>query len=316
MLSSLLRTIPKRTSFEPEPEDYFQASLGLIFTDDLQNTHGDADTFVRYRSNGYGDLDISVADPQAASERSKFAHHLWNAGVLMGELVGGRRKQGQNPPADDDDDWGRRKFLDGALWWLSEEEEKMWNVQGETVIELGAGAGLGGIMSALAGAKEVAITDYPAESILNTLRTNVSKAVPENVRGAVVVAGHKWGDVASPFAASHRGRFTHVLAADTLWLASEHDALVCSMLHFLAPHPAARIHVIAGFHTGRAKLAAFFEDAVPNAGLEIERIFEMDADGRRRPWQPGAPDEPVGERKKWLVVASLRRGPAMNGNER
>jgi hypothetical protein len=78
MLSGLLRAIPKSTSYEPDPEDYFQSSLGLIFTDDLQNQHGDPGTYVRYRSNGYGDLDFEVADPRDETARTKFAHYLWN----------------------------------------------------------------------------------------------------------------------------------------------------------------------------------------------------------------------------------------------
>lgn len=87
----------------------------------------------------------------------------------------------------------------------------------------------------------------------------------------------------------------------------EHDNLARSMLHFLSPAPDARVFVMAGFHTGRAKLAPFFERAVPQEGLEVEEIWEMDADGKRRVWEPERAEEPVGERKRWLVVARLRR---------
>jgi nicotinamide N-methyltransferase len=137
MLSALLRATPKVPSREPEPEDYFQASLGLIFTDDLQNQHGDPDTFVTYRSNGYGDLKLDVADPQGETERTKFAHHLWNAGVLMAELVGGRKKEYKGDI--EEEEWGRRNFAEGKNWWVDEEEEMKWDVENETVIELGAG---------------------------------------------------------------------------------------------------------------------------------------------------------------------------------
>jgi hypothetical protein len=88
------------------------------------------------------------------------------------------------------------------------------------------------------------------------------------------------------------------------------------MQYFLAPAPSARILVIAGFHTGRAKLAAFFENAVPNSALEVEEIFELDADGRRRVWQAHAAEEAVGERKKWLVVAKLKRNMMGDGHIR
>ena len=137
MLNALLRAIPKDAASIPDPEDYCYSSLGLIFTDDIQNQHGDPDTVVHYRSNGYGDLVFQVADPQAETERTKFAHHLWNSGVLLGELVGGRGSEGKIKPADDA--WGQRSYSSGKDWWLAQEDEKKWRVKGESVIELGAG---------------------------------------------------------------------------------------------------------------------------------------------------------------------------------
>jgi nicotinamide N-methyltransferase len=79
------------------------------------------------------------------------------------------------------------------------------------------------------------------------------------------------------------------------------------MLHFLSRDPKARVFVIAGFHTGRARMACFFEETVPQVGLETEEIWEMAANGSRRPWKPYAPEELIGERKKWQVVARLKR---------
>jgi hypothetical protein len=89
----------------------------------------------------------------------------------------------------------------------------------------------------------------------------------------------------------------------------EHDNLAQSMLYFLSDAPHARIYCIAGFHTGRAKVAPFFEDVIPRQGLEVEEIFEMDADGRRRAWarERDGGTENIGERKKWLVLARIRR---------
>jgi nicotinamide N-methyltransferase len=135
MLSSLLRARPKLASTIPDPEDIFQSSLGLIFTDDLQNQHGDPGTIVQYRSNGYGDLEFDVADPSGEVERTKFAHYLWNAGVLMGEVIGGEGKNSRVV----DEQWGVRRFKDGRTWWLREEEADAWKVNGEKVLELGAG---------------------------------------------------------------------------------------------------------------------------------------------------------------------------------
>ncbi|PSN67682.1 hypothetical protein BS50DRAFT_633380 [Corynespora cassiicola Philippines] len=296
------------------PEDIFGPALGPIFTDDLQNMHGDDDegTRVVYSpSNGAvvvggGDggeggnkgevVELATARISGEEERGKYAHYLWNAGVLVGELVSGRGEGGKE---------------EGEEWWVDGEEEGWWDVTGEKVLELGAGVGLGGIMSALAGAEEVTITDYPAPSLLSTLRQNASHNLPPALQSRTTVQGHKWGDLTSPFACSHAGRYTRVLAADCLWMPHEHANLARSMLHFLSPQdPRARVLVVAGFHTGRAKLARFFEEAVPAEGLEVERIFEVDAEGRRRTWDAGRGGgrEDVGERKKWLVVARLRRG--------
>jgi nicotinamide N-methyltransferase len=135
MLSSLLRAQPKSATAIPDPEDIFQSSLGLIFTDDLQNQHGDPGTIVQYRSNGYGDLEFEVADPSGEIERTKFAHYLWNAGVLMAEFVGGHGKKEKG-----DGEWGVRRFREGRMWWLDEDELDSWKVAGETVLELGAGS--------------------------------------------------------------------------------------------------------------------------------------------------------------------------------
>lgn len=131
--------------------------------------------------------------------------------------------------------------------------------------------------------------------------------IPSPLESKVSIQRHIWGDTTTAFAISAAGTYTRVLAADTLWMPGEHTNLAHSMLHFLSPDPAARVFVIAGFHTGRARMAAFFEEAVPEVGLQIEEIFEMDADGRRRGWEPKAEEELIGERKKWLVVARLKR---------
>lgn len=113
----------------------------------------------------------------------------------------------------------------------------------------------------------------------------------------------------SRFSQENGGCFTRILAADCLWMPHEHRNLARSMLHFLSSSSNARVLVIAGFHTGRAKLAPFFEEVIGDEGLGIEEIYEMDADGMRRKWQAERDGgrENIGERKKWLVVARLRR---------
>ncbi|KAF1986833.1 hypothetical protein K402DRAFT_393460 [Aulographum hederae CBS 113979] len=297
MLPSLVRLLPRAS--EPDPEDIFTSSLGLIFTDDTQCQHGGLDAQVIYKSRKFAkDITLTSAEPEGEIERRKFAHYVWNAGILMGELVGGRpgRVESDDMSLEDDRDW-----------WLSETEQKAWDVAGETVLELGAGVGLGGILSALAGASEVAITDYPAPTILEALKTNIAFNLPEKARRKTILAGHTWGSLQDDFSREHRGTYTRILAADCLWMPHEHHNLARSMLHFLSPADEARVLVLAGFHTGRSNLAPFFEEVVPDEGLKVEEIWECDIDGKRRDWDPLREEEAGGERNKWLVVARLRR---------
>lgn len=125
----------------------------------------------------------------------------------------------------------------------------------------------------------------------------------------MTVEGHLWGDITSDFAVANAHKYTRVLAADCLWMLREHENLAKSMLHFLADTPDARVLCIAGFHTGRAKLVPFFEDVLPQQGLEVEDMYEMDADGVRRSWvrERDGGRENIGERKKWLVITTRIR---------
>lgn len=128
----------------------------------------------------------------------------------------------------------------------------------------------------------------------------------------VEVAGHAWGDLATAPAAPHhhhhRRAFDRVLACDCLWMPSQHDNLLRSIEWFLAEGAAARCWVVGGFHTGRASTRAFFAaERLAAAGLEVERIWERDCDGAERAWSWDRGVEDVGERKRWLVFAVLRR---------
>lgn len=142
MLSSLV-FVRHPPSNIPDPEDIFSSALGSIFTDDLRNEHGDdADSVIVYKSPKYGELEFTVADPSGEDSRRKFAHYLWNAGVLMGELVGGRAatKEGERMDSGlfDNEEVSRQKW-GVENWWVGNQEEKLWRVKNETVLELGAG---------------------------------------------------------------------------------------------------------------------------------------------------------------------------------
>jgi nicotinamide N-methyltransferase len=124
------------TDHVESPEDFLSSSLSSLFTDDVRNQHGDGpDTTIVYHSRKFGDIELRTADVSGRELTDKFAHCLWNAGILMTELVGGKPGD-ENASRDldcEEGDGGNRE------WWVPEDEEELWGVKGETVLELGAG---------------------------------------------------------------------------------------------------------------------------------------------------------------------------------
>lgn len=106
-LTDLIIVVPPDD--EDEPEDIFAAAPGFLFTDDLRNHHGDNRSLLVYKSKRFGDIELRTADPKSENDRKLFAHYLWNAGIMMAELIG--------------------------------QESSKWSVKGQRVLELGAGVG-------------------------------------------------------------------------------------------------------------------------------------------------------------------------------
>ncbi|KNG79944.1 nicotinamide N-methyltransferase [Aspergillus nomiae NRRL 13137] len=336
MLHSRLRPLPRRRtplssspsapppdfhdedSVEDEsPEDLFGAFLPHLFPDDAPSFHGDPGQHLLYSSPRYGALDIMVPSyPQQSDNHSEeiaaglpradgkvndvdqgrrlFAHFLWSAAMVVAEGVENAEQLSSVGQLDSD--------------------TAMWNVTGESVLELGAGAALPSVVCALAQASTVTITDHPSSpAFAGAIAFNVDHNVRKSsCTTEVIIKPHEWGTLESdPWAVEKKGTFTRIIGADCYWMASQHENLVNTMKWFLAP--GGKVWVVAGFHTGRAIVAGFFETAVNN-GLEIERIYERDLnsgteDGKevRRDWVPEREGEGPENRKRWCVVALLRR---------
>jgi nicotinamide N-methyltransferase len=184
-------------------------------------------------------------------------------------------------------------------------------VKNENVLELGAGTGLAGIVAALMGAREVVVSDYPAAEVLANIRANVERNVTPRRKmgegvGEVRVEGHEWGVLEDTFSIQYKEKFGRILVADCLWMPWQHANLLKSIQWFLAGE--GRAWIVAGFHTGREKMRGFYEEEkLREAGLEVERIWERNAEGTEREWVWDRGIEDVTERKRWLVVAVLRR---------
>lgn len=279
-----------------EPEDFLSSSLGVIFPDDVTNQHGDAEHSLVYTSPRLPrPLQIDLADPLGETDRRLFSHYLWNASLLLAELV-----ERDTLHIDEDKGLG---------------EGVSFDVKGLGTMELGAGTALPSMMAGLLGARRVVVTDYPAPAVMKTLRANVERNIRPELSPSgettkdVLVSGHAWGEFPEDdtLCAAERHAADRLFVADCLWMPWQHANLHLSISHFLRASADARAWVVAGFHTGREKMRGFFEaDALAAAGLEVEHIWERECDGKERPWSWDR-EEDVTVRKRWLVVASLKR---------
>ncbi|BGP48953.1 hypothetical protein JCM10450v2_004832 [Rhodotorula kratochvilovae] len=278
-------TTPPSAPRSPSPDDaldFFADSLESLY-DHHVPAHGDPLQLYTYTppaSTSLAPVTIRLP-PQAVN--SLFAHHVWNAELRMSDLL-----------------------ATGEL-----------NVEGEDVLELGAGAGISGM---------VVLSDYDDPSLVANLRSNISLAFPSPAdashRARLSAHGHSWGESSSlPFllsgslAAGAAPRpFTRILLADTLWFSSGHILLLDSLSHLLARTPEARACFVAGFHSGRATVRSFLRKAEAAGFVRRGDWEEVGVDGRRRPWGWDVRDGDQGEweeaedgseRNKWVVEGQL-----------
>ena len=326
---SLVARVSLTGEAEVDPEDYLFSSLSVIFPDDTTNQHGDADHGVLYTSPHLPEpITMSVTDPEGDADRKLFSHFLWNASLLLAKLIeadtldaaerrgdraiAGLRGSGPVPVTEAD-------TVVSKYCRVSAE----FDIAGQSTMELGAGTALPSIMSALLGAARVTITDYPSDVVMDNLRENIKRNVRTDNNNdkkrnpvstsLITVDGHAWGEFDTDVARTGHHAYDRVYVCDCLWMLWQHDNLRKSISWFLKDtdqdaQRAARCWVIGGFHTGREKVAAFFDkEALAAERLEIEAIWERDCDDQERPWLEDRGVEDKTERKRWLAVAILRR---------
>ena len=125
---------------------------------------------------------------------------------------------------------------------------------------------------------------------------------------------YAWGDDVSRIL-PQTGGYDLILAADTLWNAASHGLFLDTLTRLLNPSPESRIHLVAGFHTGRYTISAFiraiglsrrvFTDGTV-AYLEVAKIEEREVEGdRRRLWLEEREDDEAG-RRRWVVWIEIR----------
>lgn len=72
---------------ESSSEDIFCSAVDLIFPDETRDFHGSTGSHIVYKSNRFGDLKLQLADPESETERRLFAHYLWNASLLLADII-------------------------------------------------------------------------------------------------------------------------------------------------------------------------------------------------------------------------------------
>jgi nicotinamide N-methyltransferase len=134
------------------------------------------------------------------------------------------------------------------------------------------------------------------------------------------VCGHKWGETDELFETWGETdelfetwgdvtgkKFDRIVAADCMWMEWEHDNL-CASIRRLLKEDGGVCLAIAGFHTGRAKVAGFFE-AVERAGLKFLRpVVERDVLGKEREWVTDRGREDPIERKRYVRFSGCGDG--------
>ncbi|KAG5181676.1 hypothetical protein JKP88DRAFT_148843, partial [Tribonema minus] len=141
-----------------------------------------------------------------SSRHSLWGHLLWNASIRLAEMFDG-----------------------GEV-----------DLKGKTVLELGAGAGLPGLIAALCGASTVLITDYGTSvdhTLVEAIRRNIDALSPHVPKECLHAAPHVWGGSVQPLldVLGEGHKFDVILLADLLFNRSEHRKLLQTCSTALAP---------------------------------------------------------------------------------
>ncbi|KAJ7281413.1 putative methyltransferase-domain-containing protein [Mycena rebaudengoi] len=201
--------------------------------------------------------------------------------------------------------WAASRFLADHIEYL-QLESYLNSGKRVKLLELGAAAGLPSIAIAQRHPQlHVTVSDYPDAELMRTLSQNVSdNGVSANCRAVP----YGWGsDPSALFSAGDTELFDVVIAADTLWNPEFHALFIATLQTTLKKSPDARIHLVAGLHTGRYTIQSFL-NAVSAAGFELDTALEKETNGdRERGWSVDRADgEDESERRRWVVWMCLK----------
>ncbi|MCJ1341005.1 nicotinamide n-methyltransferase [Bachmanniomyces sp. S44760] len=232
---------------QPSSEDEEDATLADLFADPPDYfPPPKPSTHITYVLQNGDEIKL-----QLVGHNPLWGHLLWNAGQVVSEYL-------QNNEAI---------------------------VNGKQILELGAGAGLPSIVSAILGATNVVVTDYPDEDLIENLKFNIAEnevyIKSRNVAVNIRAEGYVWGSSttsASPSALASLNSFDLLILADVLFNHSEHGKLISTIRQNLKkPHAGDDSRVLVFFTPYRPWLLdkdmAFF-DLAREEGFRVEKVLE------------------------------------------
>ncbi|KAI9892035.1 MAG: nicotinamide n-methyltransferase [Vezdaea aestivalis] len=193
---------------------------------------------------------------------SKATHCLKSGELIELDLVG------HNPL------WGHLLWNAGRTIADFLEENSSTFVSGKAVLELGAGAGLPGLVCALNGASRVVITDYPDTELIENIQSNITRCDVKDVSSIGLLWGSDTHEVKALLEEPEAG-FDLLILADLLFNHSEHGKLVQTIQETLRKSNTA--HALVFFTPYRPWLMekdlGFF-DLADGAGFSVSLILE------------------------------------------
>ncbi|KAK8854887.1 hypothetical protein IAR55_003626 [Kwoniella newhampshirensis] len=243
---------------EEDPTDIFDASLSTLFSIppiafDASSSSSPYYIYTPPQSSSsspfFRQIHLALPSPPSNLYATLQANHVWLSSIYLADLLASR----------------------------------VIDVERKRVAELGAGAGLPGIVALLLGARSVISSDWGVSEVLDVITDNFGRATTASAKQDTEaerelqerwkVVGHEWGTDPSPLlcALSADGedkpeQFDILLLADVLWATSSHPMLIESIGNLLRPGGVA--HVTAGLHTGRGPVTRFVE-AVSKKGWNM-----------------------------------------------
>ena len=276
-----------------EPEDILSSSLETLydFAPIAHSSPGGLFTYTHHpQDSGSSSLKIALSVPDTQKEHwSLHASNIWVAALYVADHISELNLHAEETTCPNN------------------------NTPPLRLIELGAGSGLPSILIAKCYPHiSVIASDFPDTKLIHTLCENVTR---NNVAQNCTVVPHAWGTDPSALLSPPADM---VLAADTLWDPAQHTALLQTICAVLTRTPAARVHLVAGLHTGKYTIDAFFR-AARSAGLVVVEATEREVvggekDACRREWDvgrrlaAGGADEDERERRRWIVWSVLKWG--------